>query len=122
MIAKSNKEMEREEMVVNIKKETMYAVGMVERRMVEASTIGKAKSVAQAKATYRSMSACVREVTKHHKNIMSSVADDTALEASQVMSLLVMALEWQARALADAGLWGASDSDLANIDREVFGA
>ena len=75
---------------MNIKNELKYAMGMMERRVVEASTIGKAESARQAEATYRSMAGAVREVRKHQGNIIKAIDDSTALEAKQVMSLLVM--------------------------------
>lgn len=104
---------------MNIKNELKYAQGMLERRIDEASTIGKAGSGRQAEATFRSMTACVREVTKHQKNILNAIDDSTALEAKQVMSLLATATEWKNRARADMERWGATQAQLERIDDEV---
>jgi hypothetical protein len=104
---------------MNIKNELKYAQGMLERRVDEASTIGKATSARQAEATFRSMTACVREVTKHQKNILNSIDDTTALEATQVMSLLDTATVWKTRARADLERWGMAEAQVNRIDEEV---
>jgi lysyl-tRNA synthetase class I len=105
---------------MNIKSELKYAVGMAERRVVEASTIGKAESARQAEATYRSMTACVREVKKHQNNILNAIEDSTAMEAKQVMSLLVTVTDWQYRAGEDLKRFGVSQEQVDRIAGEVL--
>jgi len=104
---------------MNTKNEVKYAVGMVERRMEEATTIGKADSVKRATQTYRSMTSAVREVTKHHANILNHIDDSTARNASEVLELLVTVTDWRARARTDLVRWGLTEGEIANIDREV---
>lgn len=104
---------------MNIKQELKYAQGMLERRLMEASTIGKAESARQAEATYRSMAGAVREVSKHRDNILNAIDDKTALEAKQVLALFVTAMDWHYRAGEDLRGFGVTQGEIANIDREV---
>ena len=104
---------------MNIKNEVKYAVGMVERRQEESETIGRAESARQATATYRSMAGALREVKKHHTNILNAIDDSTARDASQVLELLVTVTDWKARARTDLVRWGLTETEIANIDGEV---
>lgn len=101
---------------MNTKNEVKYAVGMVERRREEAETIGNAESARQARQTYKSMSACVREVKKHNANILLMIDDNNAGESGKVLDLLILATDWQTRARADLVRWGVTESEIANMD------
>ena len=104
---------------MNIKNEVKYAVGMVERRQEEAKTIGKAESARQATATYRSMAGALREVKKHHANILNAIDDSTANSAIEVTGLLMTATGWVSLARIDLVRWGMAEAEINNIDREV---
>ena len=108
-------------MIGTVQDELKFAQGMVERREFEASTIGRAKSAEQAKRTYRSMTACVREVAKHRDNILNAIDDKTAFEAKEVLALFVTAMDWQYRAGEDAKALGVSEFDIERIVSEVHG-
>jgi len=102
-----------------IKQEVKYAMGMVERREEEAKSIGKAESVRQATATYRSMAGALREVRKHHANILNAIDDSTASVAMEVTGLLAKATGWVSLARTDLVRWGLNETEINNINREV---
>jgi hypothetical protein len=106
---------------MNIRQELKYAQRMLERRLDEASTIGKAESLRQARETHRSMMTCVREVKRHRDNILSAIEDSNALEASQAMSLLVTATEWLSRAGNDLRRFGVTQDEIDKIINDVYG-
>jgi hypothetical protein len=102
-----------------IKQEVKYAMGMVERREEEAKSIGKAESVRQATATYRSMAGALREVRKHHANILNAIDDSTASVAMEVTGLLAKTTGWVSLARTDLVRWGLNETEINNINREV---
>jgi hypothetical protein len=102
-----------------IKNELKYAVGMVERREEEAKTIGSAQSAKQATMTYRSMAGALREVKKHHANVLNAIDDSTASSAIEVTGLLMKATVWASLARTDLVRWGLNETEINNIDREV---
>ena len=104
---------------MNIRQEVKYAQGMVDRREEEAKTIGRSESLREAKQTYISMGACVREVKRHQANILNAIDDSTAGSATEVMGLLMKATGWRSLARTDLVRWGMAESEINNIDREV---
>jgi hypothetical protein len=104
---------------MNTKSELKYAQGMIARREVDATRIGRAESRREALALYRSMSACAKEVGKHRANIRSAIDNSNAGLAIEVEALMDKSNEWRSRARLDLSSWGISEQEVAQIDSEV---
>jgi len=60
-------------MSTTTERELGYALGMVERRVNLAATIGKSSTQNEAISVHKSVCGAVKEVRKHHKNILGSI-------------------------------------------------
>jgi hypothetical protein len=97
---------------MNTSQELRYAQGMITRREVDASRIGRAESRYEAGALYVSMTTCVREVKKHLDNILSRVSNTSAGHANECLKLLAIAEDWQKRAEDDLSSWGLKKENM----------
>jgi len=97
--------------------EAKFARGMVERRQASIDKIGLEESRVQALETYRSLAACLREVTKHHNNIMGLVDDSTAGLAIETSALIDNSRKWLAQSELACRAWGVVDTELAEVRR-----
>jgi hypothetical protein len=104
---------------VQLNNEVKFATGMLERRMAEASTIGKATSRHEAVTVYRSMCSAVREVRKHYTNVLSVIDDVTAGFALQILPLLETAEKWQSKAMEATFEWGVTRAQADEIAKEI---
>jgi len=91
---------------MNTSMELKHAQGMVTRREVDATRIGRAESSREAGALYVSMTTCVREVKKHLDNILQRISNESAGHANECLKLLAIAEDWQKRAGDDLTSWG----------------
>jgi len=104
---------------LQLSNEVKYAVGMLERRMGEASRIGTAESRHGAVEDFRSMCGAVREIRKHYRNVLASVDDTSAKYALEILPLLETAEKWQGLA-RDAMLeWGVTREQADDMAREI---
>jgi len=99
--------------------ELKYAQGMVERRQESIRKIGLESSRSEVLGTYRSLSACLREVTKHHNNIVALLDDSTAGLAIETSALVDNSRMWLAQSELACRAWGVTDSELAEVRRGV---
>ena len=106
--------------MVNAKKELVYAQGMIERRQDVIEGLGKESNRYGALASYRTLAGCLREVQRHHNNIMAGLDDKSAgpaLETSLLVDVCKGRLAQSARVCEG---WGVSPLELAGI-RTVMG-
>jgi hypothetical protein len=106
-------------MTINTKQELGYALGMMERRVELASNIGKSLSKQDAIIVHRSVCGAVKEVRKHHKNILSHIDDEGAGHARQSKALLDTAEEWLQMSRLSLASWGVGDSATNEIEKGV---
>jgi hypothetical protein len=106
---------------MNIRQEVKYAQGMVERRQEEALTIGNARSLQHAREIHQSMTTCVREVKRHQGNILRAIEDSNAVEAKQVLALLMTAMDWHYRAGQDLVRFGVTQEEVNKTNDDVYG-
>ena len=106
-------------MSTRAEQERKSAEGMVERSRSIAEGIGSARSKREAMSTYRTMTACVKEVHKHYRNILRAVNNEDAGHALDVLELLHECKRWREDARAELVTWAVTDDEVAQIDREV---
>tara|TARA_B110000503_G_C6922598_1_gene319336 strand:- start:152 stop:418 length:267 start_codon:yes stop_codon:yes gene_type:complete len=83
-----------------------------------ALTIGSSTNGREAKATYRSICGGLREVIKHHRNILGSVDDSGALHALKAMELVDRVQSWREASLAELGSFGIDRLEIRQIEEE----
>jgi len=100
-------------------RELGYAEGMVERRSKQAESIGKSASKKEAMSIYRSMTACIKEVSKHYRNILRSVDNESAGHAIDAIALVHTARSWHEKSLEELSAWGVTNDEVRTINTEV---
>ena len=96
-----------------------YAMGMLERRVALASTIGKSNTQKEAVMTHRGICGAVKEVRKHHKNILSRIDNEGAGHALQSQALLETVEKWLDMSRQSLGAWGVSDAEVHSVEEGV---
>lgn len=104
---------------MNSKQELKYAQGMVERRMNMVADLDKSTSRKQAVANHRSVCGAVKEVRKHHHNILQRIDNDSAQHALQAGELLKTVEVWLGLSRTQLDRWGVSSSEARSIEGEV---
>ena len=106
--------------MVNAKKELVYAQGMIERRQDVIEGLGKESNRYGALASYRTLAGCLREVQRHHNNIMAGLDDKSSGSALLTSALLDNCRVWLAQSGEVCEGWGVSPLELSGI-RTVMG-
>lgn len=106
-------------MSTTTERELGYALGMVERRVNLAATIGKSSTQNEAISVHRSVCGAVKEVRKHHKNILGSIDNEGAGHAMQCQALLATVEKWRDMSRSSLEGWGVSDADIESIEEAV---
>jgi hypothetical protein len=104
---------------LQLSNEVKFAVGMLERRMNEASRIGTAESRHEAVTAFRSMCGAVREIRKHYANVLAVVDDISAGYALEIIPLLETAEKWQGLAREAMLEWGVTEAQAKEITKEM---
>ena len=107
------------DVTVKVDSELAYAKGMVSRRQNVVESLGLEGSSAEAVGAYRSLAGCLREVLKHHNNVMSMVNDATAGAALESSLLVDSCRAWLEMSARSCMSFGISEDVLAGIRREV---
>jgi hypothetical protein len=96
-----------------------YAMGMVERRMNTVVELDKSTSQKQAVANHRSVCGAVKEVRKHHHNILQRIDNESAQHALQAGELLKTVEVWLGLSRTQLSKWGVSDNETRSIEEGV---
>ena len=104
---------------VNVSMEAGHARGMVERRQELVKKIGLEESRWEALHAYTELAGCVREVAKHHNNIVSVVDDASAGYALETSLLLDNSRKWLAQSELACRALGVTDTEITNIKTQM---
>ena len=98
------------------KEELGYAMGMVERRVNLVASLDDAPTQKQAMMNHREVCGAVREVRKHHNNILQRIDDDSAQQAKQAGELVKTVEVWLDMSRAVLSKWGVGESDVQSVE------
>ncbi len=96
-----------------------FATGMVERRAGTVQQLEKCMSKDQAVATHRSVCGAVKEVRKHHRNILERVDNVSAGHAIKCGELLETVEGWLGLSRGNLAGWGSTPSEVRSIEDGV---
>lgn len=99
--------------------ELRSAEGMIERREKQAESIGSSGSKKEAMILHRSMTSCIKEVSKHYRNILRSVDNESAGHAITAIELVHKARSWHEKSLDALGAWGVTEDEVRTLNTEV---
>ena len=96
-----------------------YAMGMLERRMNTVVDLDKSTTQKQAIANHRSICGAVKEVRKHHHNILQRIDNESAQHALQAGELVKTVEVWLDMSRAVLSKWGTPDTEVRSIEEGV---
>lgn len=98
------------------KEELGYANGMVERRANLIARLNDAETQKQALMNHREVCGAVREVRKHHHNILQRIDNESAEHALQSGELVAIVEAWLEKSRAVLNNWGVRESDVQSLE------
>lgn len=100
--------------------ELRYAQGMVERRIDMVTGLNDAETRKRAIMNHESICGAVREVRKHHNNIVQLIDDHSAQQALQCAELVKTVETWLDMSRAVLAKWGVGESDVQKIEGGIL--
>ena len=107
--------------MLDTKQELRSAQGMLRRRYELMERIGFEESKGEAWNAFQAMLTCVKEVRKHHKNILDAVDDRTAELALRANDVLWESEDALRSAEENLSKWGFTQAEADNLRNVVFG-
>lgn len=98
------------------REELGYAKGMVERRTNLIARLNNAETQKQALMNHREVCGAVREVRKHHRNILQRIDNESAEHALRSGELVETVEAWLDMSRVVLNNWGVRDSDVQSLE------